>query len=266
MITADVNYVLDVDGRARFDAVDLERINITFDPVSVGLTDARPINGGLDLDLQGFRLYKNESAVATTGTKAELEITYLDEMCGFIQSITGAVHVRPQRDGMILRRNIPGGPDGAYPPARFAHQDFTDVSEKSFLELSIEHDGPLPPHSRMAIYQTWRVLSPPPQDTLLAVADARSVPSSDGVLMDSVLGPEELPSCFFESIVYKVNPGHEWYYYPDMLADEILVFKGYDTDPNRCVGAMHTAFDVPNRGPDVIQRESIEARFFAFYE
>jgi len=32
------------------------------------------------------------------------------------------------------------------------------------------------------------------------------------------------------------------------------------------MNAMHTAFDIPNTGPDAVPRESIEARFFAFFD
>jgi len=50
-----------------------------------------------------------------------------------------------------------------------------------------------------------------------------------------------------------------------MNPHELLVFKGYDSEIPLAMNAMHTAFDNPAAGPNAIPRESIEARFFAFF-
>lgn len=267
MITADINYALDVDGRARFDVVDLDRTNVVFDPVHVGVQDARPLNDGLDLDVNGFRLFPHRSAVAATASKPQLERDYLAEMSDFLRALTGAREVRPHRSSLILR-NTERSPRLAegFPPARFAHLDFTPRSHASFLEVSEQDDGPIAPYRRVAILQTWRAVSAPPQDSTLAVADPRSVPDSDTFVMDTALGPEVFPTCFFESRLCRVNPAHQWYYYPQLSADEVLVFKGYDSDPARCGDVMHTAFDVPGVPADAEPRRSVEARFLAFFE
>jgi hypothetical protein len=59
--------------------------------------------------------------------------------------------------------------------------------------------------------------------------------------MDTALGPEAFPSCFFESRLCRVDPAHKWYYFPDLHPHELLVSKGYDTDTNRCGDVMHFA-------------------------
>ncbi|MFD5298994.1 CmcJ/NvfI family oxidoreductase [Streptomyces mutabilis] len=271
MIAAEINYALKVDGRARFDLVEKERTTVNIAPAPVTVRDARPRNAELDLDVNGFRLYEHDSAVAVTGTRQELETAYLDEMSAFIKELTGAREVRPQRSGMQIRRSRMNKGESESMndhllPAAFAHLDFTDRSMESFLELSATDDGPIAPYGRMALFQTWRVISPPPQDNLLAVADPTSVPEEDIFLMDTRLGPENFPSCFFESRLATANPQHSWNYFPDMRADEVLVFKGYDTDPSRVSGVMHTAFRIPDAPADALPRESIEARFMAFFD
>ncbi|MEV0688115.1 CmcJ/NvfI family oxidoreductase [Nocardia sp. NPDC050378] len=271
MITAEINYALGVPGRARFDVIEKERTTVQVAPARVEVRDARPHNAELDLDVDGYRLYQHSFPLAVTGTKAELESTYLDEMCAFIKELTGAREVRPQRSGMQIRRSSMAqgeseSMNGRLLPASFAHLDFTEHSIAAFLDLSVADDGPIAPYRRMALYQTWRVTSPPPQDNLLAVADPGSVADEDIFLMDTRLGPEEFPSCFFESRLCTVNPQHNWYYYPNMTPDEVLVFKGHDTDPDRVSGVMHTAFEVPGAPADAVPRSSVEARFMAFFD
>jgi hypothetical protein len=270
MITADINYALPLDERARFDAVDPARTNVRFAPARVTLRDARPMIDELDLDVHGFRLVEHTSAIATTGTKEQLEAVYHDEMSAFIKELTGAREVRPQRSGLVIRKHLPEGQpydlNVNYPPARFAHLDYTERTKDGFLELSVEDDGPIGPYGRLAVYQVWRAISPPPQPSLLAVADPRTVADSETFVMDSVLGPEEFPSCFFESRLCPADDSHDWYYFPDMRADEVLVFKGYDSDPDRCGSVMHSAFDNPDAPAGAAPRESIESRFMAFFD
>ncbi|MEU6145592.1 CmcJ/NvfI family oxidoreductase [Streptomyces sp. NPDC047081] len=265
MITTDINYALDVDGRPRFDIVDQERMNVRFAPVAVDVREARSINDTLDLEVNGFRLYDHRSAVAEHGTKAELEEHYFPEMCAFLRELTGAVDVRPHRSGLVVRSAEWKPTMDGFPPATFAHLDFTPKSHAEFVKLSERDDGPIPPYSRAVVYQTWRAISPPPQDSTLAFADPRSVPDSDLFVMDTVMGPEVFPSCFFESRLSRVNPDHRWYYFPDLRPDEVVVFKGHDSDPDRTGDVMHTAVHNPDAGPDAVPRRSIEARFIAFY-
>lgn len=40
-----------------------------------------------------------------------------------------------------------------------------------------------------------------------------------------------------EAFVFRFNPGHRWYYFPDMTRDELLLFKLYDS---RRIGAWRT--------------------------
>ncbi|MGH8309979.1 MAG: CmcJ/NvfI family oxidoreductase, partial [Steroidobacteraceae bacterium] len=58
---------------------------------------------------------------------------------------------------------------------------------------------------------------------------------------------------------------HEWYYFPNMSRDEVLLLKGFDTDASRARFGAHTSFSDPNTPADALPRESIEARAFAFF-
>ena len=119
---------------------------------------------------------------------------------------------------------------------------------------------------RFAIYNLWRVLSDPPQDAPLALCDARSVEASDCVNSDCVVDPLDEPELRFENCIFRFNPGHRWCYFSNMTSDEVLVFKGFDSDPNRAGGVPHVAFDDPSCPMDATARESIDVRVIAFFD
>jgi hypothetical protein len=118
---------------------------------------------------------------------------------------------------------------------------------------------------RFAIYNVWRVLSDPPQDTPLALCDARSVHPSDCVHADQVIDPLDAPEQRIENGVFRHSACQRWGYFPDMNRDEVLVFKGYESDPSRAAGVPHAAFDDPGCPSDAPPRESIDERVVAFF-
>ena len=48
--------------------------------------------------------------------------------------------------------------------------------------------------------------------------------------------------------------------------DEVLVFKGYDSDQGRATCVAHSAFDDPSCPEGSLPRESIDVRAFAFFD
>jgi hypothetical protein len=59
------------------------------------------------------------------------------------------------------------------------------------------------------------------------------------------------------------RPGHRWYYFPLLCADEILVFKLCDSDPDAIQSTAHSAFNDPSNAPDAAYRQSFEVRTIA---
>lgn len=60
------------------------------------------------------------------------------------------------------------------------------------------------------------------------------------------------------------NPRQRWYYFPRLAADEALVFRLCDSDPNAIQYTAHTAFEDPTSAPDAAFRQSYEIRTIAF--
>merc|ERR1712151_1373191 len=59
---------------------------------------------------------------------------------------------------------------------------------------------------------------------------------------------------------------HQWYYYPEMVKDDCLLFKTYDKKETGTPGMVfHAAFDDPRCPADAPDRESCEIRAIAFF-
>lgn len=266
-ITTTINYAGDIEGRAVFDAVDPARTNLAFVPHAVTIHDARPIQDRLDLDREGFRIVPHTSSVVHSTDIAELDRVYHREMAELVRQVSGAREVVVQRSGLVLRTSERAAERVGTTPARFAHLDYTAASAAEFLAHVLEAEGVRPaPYRRFAIYQAWRATSQPPHDSVLALVDATTVREGDTRLFYGVFGPEGAPMSLLEAQLGLVNPAHRWMYFSDMTADEVILFKGFDSDSSRTTGVMHTAFDDPTAGAGHSPRASIEARFFAFFD
>lgn len=71
----------------------------------------------------------------------------------------------------------------------------------------------------------WRPLTGPYQDNTLAVCDARTVSTND-------LEPADIlfPHYCDEGYEMKYNFNHRWFYKRRMQADDVILFKHYDSD------------------------------------
>ena len=275
-VDAPVNYAGHIEGRAGFDVVNPERTNASFEPHTVHIRDVR----GHDVDPleeAGFAFIKHRSAVAEDPAffesnlehqydRTELNGRYEDELSAHLRDLFGADQVFAQYSGLIARTSSRAKKRSWGDVAGFVHADFTEKSANQFLAWSRDANGfEHKPYSRFMLMQTWRVVSPGPQDTPLAICDSRTVPPEDTVLFDTRLGPEEQPGNFFEARFCKYRPDHEWYYLSDMEPDDVLLFTGFDGAAPRGWNAMHSAFDNPF-GQDGPPRQSIEARFFVLWD
>merc|ERR1712137_865872 len=69
---------------------------------------------------------------------------------------------------------------------------------------------------------------------------------------------------------YRLTPNradeHQWYYYPHMRSNELLLFKQFDSDPGRTSRfTFHSSFSDPDISPHLPRRESVEVRAMAIF-
>ena len=115
---------------------------------------------------------------------------------------------------------------------------------------------------RVQVINLWRpILDEPLRDAPLAVCDSRTVKSDDLVPSDLVYRDR-----VGETYSVKYNPGHQWYYVPEMRRTEGLLLKIADTRTDIPARFMpHTSFTDPTTPPDASPRESIELRTLVFH-
>lgn len=264
----------------------LERVEIFFDrqvqdfavePHRVAIHDMR----GIDpvLDREGFTFVHWPSQVVRhrwhelveqnagpRETMPQVNVDYLAELLPLIEQVAvGAREVFAQYGTITVRFSARAAERSWMGTSAFAHFDF-EASEMDKLladTLALTGRG-VRPFARQVLFQTWRGITPPPQDEPLTLCDGRTVAAGDVIPMD-FHGPQGSRNAFVRSRACRFNPAHRWYYLKDQTVDEVLLFKGFDSASPAAGNAMHTAFH--NAGlTNGVPRGSIECRFIALYD
>lgn len=267
---ATIQYLAPCSGMPKFYGRQRERDNLPLESRVVEIANARLAAEAPTLDRHGFALVAHRSAALERGLAAAWRADYLRDIEALVAELTGARSVVALANGVVRRseRAARFGRDGTTVPGRFAHCDFSPSAAGSqyWVEKMLgREEGRRRLARRFAIYNVWRVLSDPPQDTPLAVCDARSVAAQDVARCACVDDPLDGPEHTIENSVFRFNPAHRWSYFPGMTPHEALVFRGYDSDARCAGGVPHAAFDDPSCGSEAQPRESIDERVIAFF-
>jgi hypothetical protein len=230
------------------------------------------VQGSFQLDVHGFEIVEHRSVVPDFTDPAHLESRYVPEVCRFVQEHLGADQVLSR--GWELRRSVDPGEHAAQPPAGGVHVDYAPDHVPGMVARAYARHFPDGPGFRRAVVtSTWRVFSPPPQDWPLALCDFRSLAAEDGASTTAYF-VDALPEDPFGSVEHltpagrswkvRHNPAQEWWYFPEMTRDEVLLIKLGDTDRSVAWAAPHAAFPDPT-ARDAGPRHSIEFRTFAYF-
>jgi hypothetical protein len=212
------------------------------------------------LDVEGFALVRLASRVDAYDAKAVVR-DYYPEVEAVVRQHTGAQRV------LVFDHNVRNTDRGApgselsQTPVHYVHNDYTlrsgpqrvrDLVGGDEVEQLIER--------RFAVINVWRPIRGPVQQAPLAFCDASSLVQDDFV-------PTDLRYRDRVGEIYSLTwrPEHRWFYYPGMSADEALLLKCYDSDPQRACFTAHTAIDDPSSPAGAPARESIEVRTLAFF-
>ncbi|MDB5653622.1 MAG: hypothetical protein JWQ94_1235 [Tardiphaga sp.] len=265
-VTAELNYLAPTNGRPRtytFEPPAGEpRSNVVPEPHAVPIQDARQDVDRFSIDEQGFALVRQHSAVADFYDDDHVKNVYYPEAERLLKEVTGADRVfifdhtvRKRVEGVADRD---GGP--RQPVAR-VHVDHTDRSGPQRVRDLIPEEAEQLLKGRVQIINLWRPIRGPLQDSPLAVCDARTVRPDELIGSDLVY-----PHRVGETYSVAFSPEHQWYYVPDMVPDEILLLKCYDSRNDGVARfAPHTAFADPTTPANAAPRESIELRTLVFH-
>jgi hypothetical protein len=268
-VTADLNYLTPTADRPRtytFDPPPAGEHKSNIVPESHGLPihDVRPISDTVSLDREGFAMVRQKSAVKDFYDEDEVKSTYYPEAERLIKAVTGADRVFVFDH--TVRKRVQGAADvrdgGPRQPVARVHVDHTERSGPQRVRDLLPDEAEELLKGRVQIINLWRPIKGPLLDSPLAVCDARTVKPSDLVASDLVYQHR-----VGETYSVKYNPDHQWFYVPEMTADEILLLKCFDSKTDgRARFAPHSAFADPTTPSDAAPRESIELRTLVFHK
>ena len=257
-VRAAIGYARRTERAPYFYANAHEKDYVPLAPAEVAIADAR----GLDctLDGEGFTLVRHTSAVSDLTDLDEVARVHRGEIAELLRRVTGCDEVVMAPFG-ILRFSEKLGENAAHDnshPARFVHVDMA----KEDAAAARQRTAP-PGRSvvRSAMYNVWRALSGAPQDVPLGLCAYPTIAPEDLIDCRAIFDPlDGSPEWGFANYLLAENPDHRWYYYSDMTAEEAIVFKTSESDPERAQLMPHGAFDNPSAGPDAPARISLEMR------
>ena len=264
----------------------------TYSDHRVTVRDGMPIRDRFELDVHGFIIGKTPSVVTDFHDPGQIDAIYMDEVAADIQRRTGADKVVARGStgkAWMIRTSADlserarekvenyehGG--GIQPPAGEAHVDLDTQTAEALAERMYRTEFPDGPgYKRFLITSYWRTFSPPPQDVPLALCDGRTSfggeeKSNELMIVDTIpegealLGPIEVKHGRIAASIFSHSPAMRWWYFSNMTADDVLLFKFHDSDHSRTWRCPHTAFHDPSFANANI-RESIEVRSVAFWE
>ncbi len=268
-VSATLNYLAPGSRRNRlYVALGGHLTTTEYAPTTVTIANGRPHLADFGLDRSGFTLLTHRSDVKDFGDGSQLDHIYVPEACDLVRQATSADEVVSL--GWVIRR-VNMDLDGAQPPASDVHVDMHPGRADARLSAASPRAEP---YRRAIMTSLWRTFSPPPQDWPLALLDYRSVDDAEGepnllLFVDTLPDPDDVPDIEDPDAqpagsIFAYRPGHRWWFFPDLRADEALLFKLHDTDHSGPWRVPHTAFEAPYAAT-ANPRASVEIRTIAFF-
>ena len=248
-------------------------------PVGVDIGDARASERQFSFWTNGFECRRIPSSVTDWSDQQSIDSRHYAEIRNWSREFTECDKVLffPA----ILRTPSAAKKDSDYAPIEFAHSDYTEgyadmikdcdhpyhAILKPYMAQEALSDEDLKKAKRVLTLQLWRNVGPALMDHPLAVCDATSVPRNQlsPFRVERYGGVE---SQFDSFVLTPPEPSiqNRWYCYKEMLEDEVLVFRAFDSE---CVEkgtpfwTPHSAFKDPHSSG--IPRSSVEMRAICLY-
>tara|TARA_A100001391_G_scaffold100618_1_gene66883 strand:+ start:19584 stop:20438 length:855 start_codon:yes stop_codon:yes gene_type:complete len=275
------------DGTVRF-VLDNDWTGTRQRPAKVELADWRQQADTLSLDREGFVIDRVVSGVTDYRDEQQLRDLWMPAVRETILRVTGGnwacLFAGPLTRFSERRPEAFSSPVSA--PARAVHSDlhgtftFDQLPHQPAAEAAVAQVkariGERTP-SCWRIFNVWQALSPPPQDTGLALCTLPSVSEEDvlngkgyfanpELQAEDVLANEDAPHQFDISF-FRSSTDQRWGYFSDMLPGEALVFSAFDPRGDARRGRVpHGAFDIPDAPAHAVPRNSIEIRALVVFD
>jgi len=240
------------------------------------IIDARPLQAQAAserdfFDSHGFVLLDAPTAVADWGDAADVEKTYLPEVEALIRT-----RLYPERKIIIMQppnvlRRGAGTDNPQYGTG--VHQDYGTTADDFQQSVAAYAGAEAGAGWRARFGQDdvegfvmldfWRTtMSGALKHMPLALCDPTSVDPRD--IVPTAFEGIAPNGAITHHISLRYNEGQRWYYYPDMMPNEVLVFKLFQLmpgeEPQRYRACFHSAVEDAATPPDAPLRQSCEHR------
>jgi len=235
-----------------------------FEAREVLVLDGRQDKQESSLDVEGFKLVRQETEVDDFYSDVQIKSIYHDEVKSLLTEVTGASRIEifddTRRTSSVQKQRN----KGIREPANIIHNDYT---ARSGVKRLRDHFADNPDEAeellcgRFAIINVWRSIAGSIRNFPLTLCDASTVVSADLVSVE-----RRAEERIGELQVALHNSDQRWYYFPEMQMDEALVFKTFDSETDgRTRFTIHTSFEIPGVSGSAAARESIETRCLVFF-
>ncbi len=236
--------------------------NFTMQAVSVH--DGRIDKHSASLDVEGFQLVSQETAVEDFYDAAQVKSTYHEEVKALLMQTTGATRVEVFDDTLRTSSIERQRARNIREPADIVHNDYTARSGirrmRDYFADDVDEAEKLL-QRRFAIVNVWRSIAGPVVDHPLVLCDAATVRPEDLIAVE-----RRAEERIGELQVVRHDPGQRWYYFPQMQMNEALLFKTFDSETDgRARFTVHSSFADPAAPVDAPARASIETRCLLFF-
>ena len=227
--------------------------------VDVLVRNARDIADKISVDVNGFELLDYTSPITDFEDADDVTEVYRPAIAEFVRSVTGADEVFITNH--LIRTEDKSDFNKAY--ARFVHCDYSLKTARS-ASLNLLKNRKLDvsqyEEAEFAWFNTWQPFDHPVQENPLAVLDASTIQEDD--IVDYIYGGTGKSNT---SSMPLYSEDHQFYYFKNMLPNEVILIKQLDTRAGRSRVSPHTSFIDPDSPSNALPRRSIEVRMMAVF-
>ena len=150
-------------------------------------------------------------------------------------------------------------------PAGWAHLDYETDETAEQLQQTLDQSGrDIEPFGRYVLYQAGARSAIRRRTTPSPCATPAPSRRADIVPIDYHLSSDE-GDITYRSQGSHYSDRHEWWYFPDLTIDEMIVFVGSDSTRPYEPNTLHVAFE-DTTVHDPVPRSSVETRYFALFD
>ena len=259
-VEAQIRYIVRGE-KATFYAGDRDRSYWPGEDHTVTIHDIRAEKNRLGFDRNGFVVLDEPAPVTNMDDAAQLE-TYSRYCEDTVQRLTGASKVVSFG---AIRRTSSTGTHGHNQPAIGAHVDYGAKTVADYTRQILPADEAEERLTkRHMLFNLWRPLATV-ESAPFALCDASTVRREDLFPSEIVggLGGVDFSLWGF-NLAYR--PDHRWCWLPRQRAEEMMVFKLFDTQDDAVQFTAHTSFTPPDVPDNAAPRESVELRTIAYFD